>query len=144
MSIEPQVSENNRCWDINKSLTIWFFIVVFWCFNISSSEFNFLAATLYSSILVRLSACDGVSPVPSRHGILQGSHLELVGLSVLMSLQITESGDELDHFLPLKRRMVVPLQVVLCSNRTDESFAFFDPTRLCLCVTSSVRSGERR
>ena len=61
-----------------------------------------------------------------------------------MSLQITESGDELDYFLPLKRRMVVPLQMMLCPNRPDENFTFFDPTRLCLYVTGSVRSGERR
>jgi len=52
-----------------KGLTIWSFIVDFWCFNISSSEFNFLAARLYSSILVRLSACGGVSLVPSRRSI---------------------------------------------------------------------------
>jgi len=35
-----------------KVLTIWFFIADFCCFNASNSEFNFLAVTVYSSILV--------------------------------------------------------------------------------------------
>ena len=39
--------------------------------------------------------------------------------------------------------MIVPLQMVLRPNGTDEGFAFFDPTRLRLCVTSSMRSDER-
>ena len=53
-----------ECWGDVRVLTIWLFIVDFCCFNASNSEFNFLAMTLYSSILVRLSVCDTVSPMP--------------------------------------------------------------------------------
>jgi len=55
--MEPEVSARSR-WRVVNVLTIWLFIVDFCCFSASNSEFNFLAVTLYSSILVRLSVCD--------------------------------------------------------------------------------------
>jgi len=65
--------------------------------------------TLYSSILVRLSVCGGVSPVPFRHSRELVSHLQSFRISVLTSLQITKSGNKLDDFLPLKGGVIVAL-----------------------------------
>ena len=61
----PPVNINGGFEDF-RVLTIWLFIVDFCCFNASNSEFSFLAVTLYSSILVRLSVYSRVSLVPLR------------------------------------------------------------------------------